>query len=244
VLLVDVEVVTGRVVVLLVDVEVVIGSAVVLLVAGAADVVVAVLVLVDVLVVADVEVVDVELVKLLVVLEVVRTVLLVVDGIVPLVVDVGVAAELEVDVLLEVVVVLLDVELVDTVVVDVVVLLVVVVGGGRHAPVRTSRRHWLSVPPSASASSEMVIVQMPFGSSPTNAASASSGTSGVPAPLGDQARSVGRPEFDEYGTWPPGFALSFHSVPLKALFTPGALSLVNVTIVPAGDWSVTSRSSL
>jgi hypothetical protein len=39
-------------------------------------------------------------------------------------------------------------------------------------------------------------------------------------------------------------ASSFQSVPLKALFVPGALSVVRVTMVPAGEVSVTSRSSL
>jgi hypothetical protein len=155
--------------------------------------------------------------------------------------DVGGADEEVLDeLLLELVDVLLDVEL-DVLELVVVLVLVVV---ARHAPVFTSSRHWLSVPPSASASSEMVSVQTPFGFSPTNAASASSGTRFGAGPLGPQLRSVGSPPFAVYGTCPPGFAPSFQSVPLKALFTPGALSVVSVTIVPCGDVSVMSRSSL
>jgi hypothetical protein len=73
---------------------------------------------------------------------------------------------------------------------------VVVAPGGRHAPVRTSSRHSLIVPPSSDASSETVSVHVPFGSSPTKAASGSSGTSGVAAPIGAQAWSVTSRAFD------------------------------------------------
>ena len=45
-----------------------------------------------------------------------------------------------------------------------------------------------------------------------------------------------------YGTWPAGFAESFHRVPLNALLTPGALSVVSVTTVPTGDVSAIWRS--
>jgi hypothetical protein len=173
---------------------------VVLLVVGAAVVLV-----VDVEAGTDDEVdelvvVDVELVVLL---DVELDVLLVVGGIVLLVVDVE-AGAVELDVLAgaDVVLVLLELlEVDDEVLVELVLLLdvedvelvVVVVVVARHAPVRTSSRHWLNVPPSASKSSEMVSVQTPFGSSPTNAASGSSGTSGVAGPLGPQALSVTSP---------------------------------------------------
>jgi hypothetical protein len=184
-----------------------------------------------------------------------------------LVLELELEVELDVEVLLELVVVgtgaevLLD-ELVDEVEdvddevdveevvlvvgneVEVEVVVEVVVVVGKHAPVFTSSRHWLSVPPSRSNVSAMVSVQTPFGFSPTNAASGSSGTSGVTGPLGDHVRSVTSPLFAVYGTCPAGFAESFQSVPLYALFTPGALSLVSVTIVPAGDVSEISRSLL
>jgi hypothetical protein len=55
---------------------------------------------------------------------------------------------------------------------------------------------------------------------------------------------VTRPEFSPYGTCPPGLAESSHSVPLNALTTALALSVVIVTTVPAGDVNVTSRSLL
>jgi hypothetical protein len=206
--LVDDEVVVDGATVLL-DVDVVAPGAVVVdvLVVGATDVLVeagVVLLVVEVVVASDVDVVgasvllldDVELVVLLVVgaTEVLvvgggTVLLVVVDGTTVVLLDVEVG--LDVDVLLDMVVV----ELVE---VDVVVVVVVVVA--RHAPVFTSRRHWLSVPTSAAASSEMVSVQVPFGSSPTNAASGSSGTSGVAGPLGPQLRSVTRPLFEVYGT--------------------------------------------
>src|SRR6185436_20925705 len=99
--------------------------------------------------------VDVELVLLDVELDV----LLVVGGIVLLVVDVE-AGAVELDVLAgaDVVLVLLELlEVDDEVLVELVLLLdvedvelvVVVVVVARHAPVRTSSRHWLNVPPSA-----------------------------------------------------------------------------------------------
>jgi hypothetical protein len=217
--------------VLVLDVE----DVVVVVDADVVDVLVVVVLVVDVL---DVEVLDVEVLDVDVVAGAELDVL---DDDVAGGVEVLVEELLEVEVLElvldDVDVVLLDVELVE-------LLVVVVVVVGRHAPVFTSRRHWLNVPPSASASSEIVSVQTPFGFSPTNAASGSSGTSGVAGPLAPQLRSVTRPLFDVYGTWPLGFAPSFQSVPLNALLVPGALSVVSVTIVPPGDVSVMSRSSL
>ena len=46
----------------------------------------------------------------------------------------------------------------------------------------------------------------------------------------------------ENGTWFPGSALSSHSVPLKMLRAVPPLSVTSVTIVPAGDVSVISKS--
>jgi hypothetical protein len=45
-----------------------------------------------------------------------------------------------------------------------------------------------------------------------------------------------------YGTWPAGFALSSQTVPLNTSSLVPALSVVMVTIVPAGDCRVMSRS--
>ena len=54
--------------------------------------------------------------------------------------------------------------------------------------------------------------------------------------------SVTSPLLDVYGTCPPGFASSSHSVPSNTLLFDPPLSEVMVTMVPAGDVSVMSRS--
>ena len=105
-----------------------------------------------------------------------------------------------------------------------------------------SSDHLASEPPSPPASSEIVIVQVPFGFSPMKAPIASSGTSGEAVVRLTKTWSVITPLLLVYGTGPPGFASSSHTVPLKTLSKLLPLSVVSVTIVPAGDVRVISRS--
>ena len=100
----------------------------------------------------------------------------------------------------------------------------------------------LMLPPSRFESSETVSVQVPFGSSPVNAASGSSGTSGEASVRFAYVCSITRLLSAVYGTWVPGSASSSQTVPLKTSSKVEPLSVVRVTTVPAGEVIVTSRS--
>src|SRR5438093_894831 len=102
--------------------------------------------------------------------------------------------------------------------------------------------------PSKPRSSEILMVHTPFGFSPKKAPIASSGTSVGDVTLFVFTVSVTSFEaakvFDGNGAWLPGSALSLQIVPSKTWSFELPLSLVIVTIVPAGDVSVMSRSAL
>ena len=102
----------------------------------------------------------------------------------------------------------------------------------------------LSVPVFPAVSSETRRVHVPFGFSPMNAPSASSGASVGTTVLFAYGWSEARPGFEAYGTSPFGSASSSHTVPLKTLAAPWPLSDVSVTTVPDGEVIVTSRSPL
>ena len=120
---------------------------------------------------------------------------------------------------------------------------VVWVGIAAGSAVRASD-HPFRLPTLPGVSSKTVSVQVPFGFSPRKRSSGSSGTSVLATTPLTYARSVTRPSLVSYGTCPPGFAWSFHTVPLKTLAMPSPLSVVSVTTVPEGETMVTSRSPL
>src|SRR5687768_2764007 len=94
----------------------------------------------------------------------------------------------------------------------------------------------------------MVTVQVPFGFSPMNAPSGSSGVSVASTVLDVYAVSVTRKlgaNGVAYGTGLPGSASSSQSVPLYTLAMPApadVFAVVMLTVVPAGDVRVTFRS--